>query len=239
MLIWHKESVYVSLIALMSWCKWSFWNTPPPSKSSRKFPADSQGNCIPSSETLLSPTTQGVMVSTHPESSLQTGETHPPRGSGFTCVFLLGDFYLLDKKVEVHCALFIIKQKFVEVNPEWPVGLDLPQVTGCNVGRSPLPWKLTAKFLLEIVVLVFLFHPASSGKSFPSVLQVRDIIRTDWKKGGFIKYGKSEVRGKEAIETILRELGLWCQMQDLKSNSCLADPLSLLLEQKKKCIRGK
>ena len=57
-------------------------------------------------------------------------------------------------------------------------------------------------------------------------------------KRGFIKYSKSEVRMKEAIETFLRKLELWCQMQDLESNSCLADPLSLLWEQKKKCIRG-
>ena len=123
--------------------------------------------------------------SQHPlESSLHMGKTHPPWGSGFTCIFLLGDFYLLDIKVEVYCALFIIKQKFLEVNPEWPVGLDLPQVTGCNVCGSPLPWKLTAKFPLEIVVLVFLFHPASSGMSFPSAVQIRDIIKTDWTNEG-------------------------------------------------------
>ena len=56
------------------------------------------------------------------------GKTHPPGGSGFTCIFLLGDFYLLDIKVEVYCALFIIKQKFLEVNPEWPVGAIFPRL---------------------------------------------------------------------------------------------------------------
>ena len=229
MLIWHKEIVYVTLCPLMSWCEWSFWNTLPPSKSSRTFSGGSQGNCTPSSETLVSPTTQGVMLSTHPESSLQMGKSHPPRGSGFTCVFLLGDFYLLDVKVEVYCALFIIKQKFVEVNPEWPVGLDLPQVTGCNVCGSPLPWKLTAKFPLEIVVLVFL-SSSLLRHEFP-ISCANQRHNQNWlNKRGFIKYSKSEVRMKEAIETFLSKLELWCQMQDLESNSCLADPLSLLQE---------
>ena len=79
------------------------------------------------------------MLSTSPRELPADGEDTPSLRSGYIGVYLLGDFYLLDKEVEVYCALFIIKQKFVEVNPEWPVGLDLPQVTGCNVGGSPLP----------------------------------------------------------------------------------------------------
>ena len=164
------------------------------------------------------------MLSTHPESSLQTGKSHPPRGSGFTCVFLLSDLYLLDVKVEVYCALFIIKQKFVEVNPEWPVGLDLPQVTGCNVCGSPLPWKLTAKFPLEIVVLVFLFHPASSGMSFPSAVQIRDVIKMD-----------NNVKMKSEWKKELRLFwhSLSSDVKCKNSNSCLAEPLSPFQEREK------
>ena len=56
----------------------------------------------PSSETLLSHTAQGVLLYQHnPESSLQTWKPHPPSGLGFTCVFLLGYFYLLNVKVKV------------------------------------------------------------------------------------------------------------------------------------------
>ena len=98
MLIWHKESVYVSLIALMSWCKWSFWNTPPPSKSSRKFPGDSQGNCIPNSETLLSPTTQGIMVSTSSREFSAHGEDTPSLRLGVYMCFPSGWFLLTWQK---------------------------------------------------------------------------------------------------------------------------------------------
>ena len=47
------------------------------------------------------------------------GETHPPSGSGFIDVFLLGYFYLLDPEVDVYCAFFIIKHNITHVNPEW------------------------------------------------------------------------------------------------------------------------
>ena len=42
----------------------SFNELMPISKDSRTFPGGSQGTCPPSSETLLSPTAQGVMLST-------------------------------------------------------------------------------------------------------------------------------------------------------------------------------
>ena len=50
---------------LMSWCSGASGTAPPPiSKDSRTFPGGLQGTCPPSSETLLSPTAQGVMLST-------------------------------------------------------------------------------------------------------------------------------------------------------------------------------
>ena len=54
-----------------------------------------------------------------------------------TYVFLLGYLYLLDRKVKVHCALFIIKHKFTEVSPEWSILLDFLWVGGSNVHCSP------------------------------------------------------------------------------------------------------
>ena len=56
----------------------------------------------------------------------------------YICVFLLGYFYLLDIKVEVYGAFFIIKHEFMEVNPEWSVLLDFLWVSRSNVHCSPL-----------------------------------------------------------------------------------------------------
>ena len=163
--------------------------TPPPSNESKALGYSLEarrGTSLPSSPPAQRPCSATKLRAScfqhYPESSLQTGKTHPPWGSGFTCIFLPGNFYLLGIKREVYCAQFIIRQKFLEVNPEWSIGLDLLQVTGCNVHGSPLPWKLTAKFPLETVVLVFLFPPASSGMSFPSGVQIRDIVKMDWIK---------------------------------------------------------
>ena len=80
--------------------------------------------------------------SQHPlESSLHMGKTHPPWGSGFTCVLLLGDFYLLDIKVDVNCVI-CMKLNMTYVHVEWPTLSDLVFVTGCDVMGFPFPWKL-------------------------------------------------------------------------------------------------
>ena len=63
----------------------------------------------PSSETLLSLTAQAVMLSTSSRELPADGKTHCPSGLGFVGVSPLGYFYLLDKRVEVYCALCIIK----------------------------------------------------------------------------------------------------------------------------------
>ena len=43
----------------------------------------------------------------------------------------------------------------------------LPQVTGCNVCGSPLPWKLTAKFPFKFVVFCLFISPSIIGHEFP------------------------------------------------------------------------
>ena len=105
----------------------------------------------------------------------------------FACVFLLGYFYLLDIKVEVYCALFIIKHNFMEVSPEWSILLDFLWVSGSNVHCSPLSWELKANFPLESVVLVFLFQPVSSVMSSPSPVQVSTHYLPWLGKAGFMK----------------------------------------------------
>ena len=56
----------------------------------------------------------------------------------YICVFLLGYFYLLDIKVEVYGAFFIIKHEFMEVSPEWSILPDFLWVRRSNVHCSPL-----------------------------------------------------------------------------------------------------
>ena len=73
----------------------------------------------------------------NPESSLQTWKPQPPTGLRFICVFLLGYFYLLDIKVEVYSALFIIKDKVTQISSEWPVLSNLLCASGGNVHSSP------------------------------------------------------------------------------------------------------
>ena len=67
----------------------------------------------------------------HPESSRQTGKTHPPSGPGFVGVFPLGYFYLLDKKVE-STVLFVSSSNTTQVNPERRVFNYLCLVTRCS-----------------------------------------------------------------------------------------------------------
>ena len=69
----HSLFLPVSLFLLMGWCQWVFWEPSPIRKDSRTFPGGSQGNCPPSSETVLSPTAQGVLLSTSPR-KLPAGE---------------------------------------------------------------------------------------------------------------------------------------------------------------------
>ena len=77
-------------------------------------------------------------------------------------------------------------------------------VSESNVHNSPFFWKRAAKFPLEIVVLVFLFHPASSLKSFPSLVQISTPYLSWLSKVGLIKQCKNEIRGKDTTETLLR-----------------------------------
>ena len=86
----------------------------------------------PSSETLLSPTAQGVMLSTSPRELPAEGEDTPSLGSGLIGVLLLGDFYLLDIKVEVYRAVFFIKLHVTHENVEWRALGDLVYVIGCD-----------------------------------------------------------------------------------------------------------
>ena len=150
------------------------WGLSHLSKGSRTFPGGSYGNCPlwpPSSETLLSHTAQGVLLYQHnPESSLQTWKPHPHSGLGFICVFLLDYFYLLDIKVEVYSALFIIKDKVTQISSEWPVLSNLLCASGGNVHSSPFSWKLRVKFLLEICIFVLFISFSITLMSSPSLV---------------------------------------------------------------------
>ena len=55
-------------------------------------------------------------------------EKTPSLRLGFTGVFLLGDFYLLDIKVEVYCPIFFIKLDVTHENVEWRALGDLVYV---------------------------------------------------------------------------------------------------------------
>ena len=104
-------------------------------KDSRTCPRGSQKNCRPPAQRPWSaPQLRGPCSQHHTESSLQTGETHSPSGLGFTAVFLLGDFYLLNTNVHLCCALFIVNFKLNKGKPQLDV-LD-HWITGCNVQLS-------------------------------------------------------------------------------------------------------
>ena len=55
-------------------------------------------------------------------------EKTPSLRLGFTGVFLLGDFYLLDIKVHQYCAIFFIKLDVTHENVEWRALGDLVYV---------------------------------------------------------------------------------------------------------------
>ena len=132
------------------------------SMGSRTFPGGSQGNRPrpPSSETLLSPTAQGVLFSAPPRELPADGETLPPSGSGFIAGFLLGDFYLLNAKVKNECVLCLTGLNFKELNPERPILSNLLWVSGSNIHSYPFACNLRAKFPLEMFILVFFFRTA-------------------------------------------------------------------------------
>ena len=112
----------VSLFPVMSRHQWRFWD--PLSSQTivfRTCPGGSEekGTTPPAQRPCSAPQLRVSCSQHHPESSLQTGETHPPSGSESTCVFLLGDFYLLIANGEIYCALFI-KHHFTHFTEEVP-----------------------------------------------------------------------------------------------------------------------
>ena len=193
----------VSLFPLMSWCQWSFW-TPPLSRIFRTFPGSSQGNCPPpSSETLPSPTAQSVFLSTSPRELPADGEETPSFGPGFTGVFLLGDFYLLDVKVEQYRAIFFIKLNVTHESMEWPALGDLLYVVSCHVMGFPSSCELQIKFPSEIIVHLCKFCPTSSLRSFPALsLEQKLPIFMNTALG--IKSYENSCQIKEIIEVLLR-----------------------------------
>ena len=140
----------------------------------------------PAQRACLAPQPRESCSQHHPESSRQTGKTHPPSGLGFVGVFPLGYFYLLDKKVE-STVLFVSSSNTTQVNPERRVFNDLCLVTRCNVEGSPFSWKLTAKPPWEISVLIFSFHPESSLMNLPMLVQISTCYLTWLKKATTIK----------------------------------------------------
>ena len=113
-----------------------------------------------------------------------------------------GLFLLTWQKVEVYCALCIIKHNMIHIYPERRVLSGLCLVTGGNGGGSPFSWKLTATFPFEISVLVFLFHPESSLMNLPTFVQISTCDLT-WLKKATDKKFKTELRVKAKIKTFL------------------------------------
>ena len=106
------------------------------------------------------------MLSTSPRELPADGEDTPSLQSGYIGVYLLGDFYLLDIKVEVYCPIFFIKLDVTHENVEWPTLGDFLYVIGCGVMGYPSSCKLKAKFLSEILVHLCKFCPTSSLRRF-------------------------------------------------------------------------
>jgi len=90
------------------------------------------------------------MLSTSPRELPADGEDTPSLQSGYIGVYLLGDFYLLDIKVEVYCPIFFIKLDVTHENVEWPTLGDFLYVIGCSVMGYPSSCKLKANFLSYI-----------------------------------------------------------------------------------------
>ena len=174
-----------SLFPVMSWCHWSFWD-PHLGKDSRTFPAGSKGNCSPSSETLLNPTAQGIMISTSPrELPADREATHTPFMLGVCSCFPSG-LLLLTCHINwiLSCPLFHHQtHDDTKKNPDWPP----LWVTGSKVDDSPFSWKLTAKIPPEIFVPVFLFHLASCHLSFSPLVQLSRHFLTWLNKAELIK----------------------------------------------------
>ena len=168
------------------------------------FPGGSQGNCPPNPQLRdpAQPHSSGRHALKSSREFPADGKTHSPSGSGFVGVFPLGYFYLLDKKVEVYCALCIIKHNMIHIYPERRVLSGLCLVTGGNGGGSPFSWKLTATFPFEVSILVFLFHPESSLMNLPTFVQISTCDLT-WLKKATDKKFKTELRLKAKIKTFL------------------------------------
>ena len=73
----------------------------------------------------------------HPESSLQTGETLHPSGSGLTGDFLLGYVYLLEKEVEDNGVPILVNLDAAKINVQWPFLTGHLCVPGVDVMNSP------------------------------------------------------------------------------------------------------
>ena len=238
MLIWHMDIIYVSLFPLMSWCRWSFGELPPPQwiKGSRIFPGSSQGNFTPllpsSSETLLSHKTQGIMLSTLSRELPADREDAPSLRLRVYLYFPSGQFLLTWHKKRsllcpVHHQTEVSWGKPRMVHWAWSSPGYWMQCTW-----FPIALKANSKIPLRNCSPCFSLSSSLIRHEFPIRCSNQRHSQNGLDKVGFIKYSKSEIRVKGAIETFLREPELWCQMQDLESNSCLADPLSLFVDQK-------
>ena len=75
----------VSLFPLMSWGQWSFWDPHPSRQRLQDIPWRLSGEMpppAPGQRPCSAPQLRASCSQHHPESSLQTGERHPPSGSG-------------------------------------------------------------------------------------------------------------------------------------------------------------
>lgn len=105
MLIWHiRRFLFVTFFPVVNWCQWSFWD-PLLSKGSGHS-LEAHRNSPASSETLLSPYNSGHhALNITLESSLHMGKTHPPWGSEFTGIFLLGILLTWHKSRSLLCPV--------------------------------------------------------------------------------------------------------------------------------------
>ena len=185
----------------------------------------------PAQRACLAPQPRESCSQHHPESSRQTGKTHPPSGLGFVGVFPLGYFYLLDKKVE-STVLFVSSSNTTQVNPERRVFNDLCLVTRCNVEGSPFSWKLTAKPPWEISVLIFFISSRIIPHESPNACANQHMLSDLTEESNYDKINlKLNSEGKKKLRHFQRNLN--SDVKCKNSNSCLADQLSLLQGQEK------
>lgn len=223
----------------MSWCgRWSFWNTLPPSKSSRTFPGGSP-ELHPAQETLVQPHNSGVMLSNRiQEAPCRQGKSHPPRGARGLHVFPFWViFTYLAKEVEVYCPV----HHQTEVSggkPEWPLGLIFPGYWK-QCMRFSIALKASSKIPLRNCSPCLSLSSSLIRHEFP-ISCANQRHNQNWlNRRGLIKYSKTELQSERSNRDISEQA--WALVSDAGSGiqlSCLAESSFSVMRAEKKCIES-